>query len=153
MRSTVIFSFIIVFGVSCGNVIGTPELPPSEELIQGTWQVFDVIVDGQNFPVTNPGAGQIQVTFEDYDVEYIYPELNENQLPTSNSDTLWGDWSFNDDESLVTIANFSEDEPSKTLEWEIVSLGIGLLHTRFYERSPTSPDDIITYEFIYRLSN
>ena len=105
----------------------------------------------QTFPVTNPGAGQIQVFFSDSTVIYIYPELNDLGLPTSNTDTLYGDWLFRNNYSSIYITNYSPHDES--LEWNIEELGVGLLHTSFEQRSITDTSVISLYEFIYRLSD
>ncbi len=151
MKRVFLFVGLFLLWINCSNVVGTPELPPPEELILGTWQVFDVIVDGQNFPVTNPGAGQIQITFEDSTVIYIYPEPDVNGLPTSGTDTLYGDWYFRDNYSDIFITNYSPND--ENLVWDIVEIGVGLLHTSYIGRAISDTSSTSTYEFIYRLSN
>lgn len=149
MRPQFYIIILSLFLIHCGNTIGTPELPQPEELILGTWEVFDASIDGQKFPITNPGFGQIQTTFMESTVEHIYPKIDERGLPSILADTLYGPWYFNDDYSMVSL--FDEDGLDNSFDWDVVELGVGILHTRFVERSPADTTTLSTYDIIYRL--
>lgn len=60
---------------NCNDVTGSEEIKTPSEMILGKWKVSEATIDGSVYPVTNPGFGQIEVTFTENDVEYIYREL------------------------------------------------------------------------------
>lgn len=137
--------------LNCSSFTGTPELPPNEDLIIGSWVVHIASIDGQNYPITNPGFGQIKVSFDESNLEYIYPLLNEYSLPTTFSDTLNAAWNFDDSYTSILITN--RDDGGEDLNWEILEIGVGLLHTRYEGQSPTDPNILSTYDITYSLIN
>ncbi len=146
--STLLVGALLIF-LGCDSVGSTEQLSP-EELIQGSWQVSFATIDGEVYPVTVPGLGQIQAIFNENNVEYTYPAVDENGLPTGQTDTLNGDWSFNDEHSRLIISNIGNGIVSE-MEWVIVNIGVGLLQTSYEGPSAFNPALTSTYEITYRL--
>lgn len=137
--------------VNCSDVSGVSEPLSPEELIVGSWQVSNASIDGQIYPVTNPGFGQIQAIFDESNVTYIFPGVDANGLPTAQTDTLRGDWNFNGDYSKLFITNIPNELVSE-MEWGIMNIGVGLLQTTYVGPSPLNQSVTANYEITYRLT-
>ncbi len=147
--SAILIGTILLFA-GCDSVGSSEQLPP-EELIQGSWQVSFATIDGQVYPVTVPGFGQIQAIFDESNVEYIFPGIDANGLPTAQTDTLRGNWNFNENYSTLYITNIGNELVAQ-MEWSIINIGVGLLQTSYDGPSATNPAVTATYEITYRLT-
>jgi len=147
--STVMLGAFIIF-IGCDNVSGSLEQLPPEELILGSWQVSFARIDNQVYPVTTPGFGQMRAIIAENTILYIYPDVDDNGLPTAKNDSLYAFWSFNNDNSLITISNPQDN--STLLVWEVLNLSVGLLKTSYEAQSPSSTEATSTYELTYSLT-
>ncbi len=140
---------LFVSFIGCSTDSGSDSLT-KEELLIGSWKVTSAVIDSTNTPVTVPGLGQISATFTTTSYTYTYPEVNEQGQPTSNTASVTGTWSFNEDYSMLTLVPPANSN-FPTLEWEIITLSIGILNTRFEQRSAADPTQTSTYEINYIL--
>ncbi|HCD53090.1 MAG TPA: hypothetical protein DEQ34_11620 [Balneolaceae bacterium] len=142
--------FIFLLLSACKGSTGNEELTDLE-LIQGTWVVQIAVIDGNSQPITNPGLGQMQLTLTESNYTYLFPEVGATGLPTGNTDSIQGIWSFNDDHSMIYLDRSAVGEDD--FEWEIIQLSIGILKTRYTERAADGSDGTSTYEFTYKLAS
>lgn len=150
MKYSTLFLGALFLVYGCSDVSGVSEQQTPEELIIGTWQVSSASIDGQVYPVTNPGFGQIQATFSEDGVEYILPGVDANGIPTIQTDTLNGDWNFNDAHTMLYITNIAGSFTTD-MEWSVVNIGVGLLQTSYVGPNPTDFSSTATYDITYRL--
>lgn len=87
MRTLIILAVSLFILTNCNDVTGSEEIKTPSEMILGKWKVSEATIDGSVYPVTNPGFGQIEVTFTENDVEYIYPGVDDSGMPTASTDT------------------------------------------------------------------
>lgn len=142
---------LILLLAGCSDDPVSEDLTPSE-LLLGTWKVSSAVIDGQTQPVTNPGLGQISASFEKESYSYIFPETTDTGLPTGNTVTTSGTWSFNNDHTLLTLTPVTGSQ-LPTLVWEIVSLSPGILNTSFEQPNPANGGQVSTFEINYSLNN
>ena len=146
-----LFIVLLLLLAGCSDDPVSEELSP-EELLLGTWKVNSAVIDGQNQPVTNPGLGQISATFQEESYNYVFPETSSIGLPTGNTVTTSGTWSFNSDNTLLTLTPVAGSQ-LPTLEWEIISLSPGILNTRFEQPNPANGGQTSNFEINYSLDN
>ena len=146
-----LFIVLLLLLAGCSDDPVSEELTP-EELLLGTWKVSSAAIDGQSQPVTNPGLGQISADFQEESYSYIYPETSPLGLPTGNTITTNGTWSFNNDHTLLTLTPAAGSE-LPTLEWEVISISIGILNTKFEQPNPATGGQTSTFEINYSLDN
>ncbi len=151
MKYSTLFVGALFLFVGCSDVSGVSEPLTPEDLILGSWQVSAATIDGEVYPVTIPGLGQIEAIFHESGVEYIYPGVNANGIPTGETDTLTGEWHFNEDHSMLYITNISEGF-SSDMEWSVIRIGVGLLQTTYNGPSITNPNTTVTYDITYQLT-
>lgn len=149
MKHTIFLIGILIFAVNCEDVTGMQELKTPKEMILGTWRVSIATIDGDIYPVTNPGFGQIEVEFSENMVEYIYPGVDENGMPTAKTDTLVGNWELLEENTLIHITHTVNN--ATLFEWGIVNLSVGLLQTSFESQSPLDPQRLSRYVLTYKL--
>ena len=127
-----------------GNVETNPEV-----LILGTWNVSNASVDGQTYPITNPGFGQVQAIFEADNFTYIYPHVEANGLPTGRTDTLNAFWTFN--ASYDTLRFTDKLSSELVLIWHVKELKVGLLSTDYVTQRPDNAEVTSFYDIDYKL--
>lgn len=151
MRTLVLF---ITFGLAvagCSDTTSTTSEQDPTVLILGTWTVTEATIDSQSYPVSTPGFGQVQATFDTDFFTYIYPQLHpETGFPTGETDTVTAVWAFNDDHSLLTISNPIDN--TVIFEWNILRLQVGVLSTTYKAQSAMNANVISDYAISYKLN-
>ncbi|MBO6536270.1 MAG: hypothetical protein JJ966_08615 [Balneolaceae bacterium] len=149
MRTLIILAVSLFILTNCNDVTGSEEIKTPSEMILGKWKVSEATIDGSVYPVTNPGFGQIEVTFTENDVEYIYPGVDDSGMPTASTDTLIANWQLENESTLIHITHPINNVT--LFEWEVVNLGVGLLKTSFISQSPLDQQSTSTYILTYQL--
>lgn len=141
-------SILLTLSYSCTSAVEPVEELTKSDFLQGTWVVQQAIINEDEVPVTSPGLGQIEATFEGDRYKYVFPEIGTNGFPTGNTDFIEGTWSFNDSEDTILIDRSASQE--EALEWKIINLSNGILDTEYLEYFPGSSDPSV-FRFSYRV--
>lgn len=133
---------------ACTSPIESVEELTTTDLLQGTWVVQKAMINDDEYPVTNPGFGQIEAIFDGDQYKYIFPEIGNNGLPTGKTNFIEGIWSLNQTEDIIIIDRSSIDQDA--LRWEIINLSKGILETEYAEYFPGSEVPSV-FRISYRL--
>lgn len=139
--------FLMIAVMGCSSPTEVVEELTDFDHIQGTWVLQQAIINGDDTPVTNPGLGQIQATFTEKTYVYVFPEIGTNGFPTGNTDSIEGDWSFNEDHSEISLDRSAYDQ--EPFVWTIKNLANGIFDTEYRESFPGSTAESV-FEFSYR---
>ena len=150
-RVSIFLIFIFSTLTGCLEAPVTASFTP-DELVLGSWKVTKAVVGGVEYPVYNPGLGQIEVEFAPTEYTFVYPLINEAGQLSGETDTVSGRWEFANDFTIMNLYD-SIVQDSITMNMEIKELKPGIFKTLYYGQSVVDPTQLTTYEIDYALFN
>lgn len=143
----VLFVFLMI---SCSDSTNSTETKSKSELLQYTWKVATMQLDGQSLPINSGNVDKIRITFNGSNYTYIYPAPPNSPTELLGTMlTLTGPWRFNEDETKLYLDRSVNDEPE--FEWEIVQLSQGIFRARYRAINPFDFAKESVYEFGYMI--
>jgi hypothetical protein len=136
--------------VNCEDIESTGPLT-EEDLILGNWKLQTAAIDGEDQPITVPGLGQIEIVVSDESYTFTYPELNSNNFPTGETESISGQWNLNLADSTLVLYQYEEGNSTAikdSVEWNINMLTFGYLHTDFWFR-PSENLQLNYYDLVF----
>jgi hypothetical protein len=136
--------------ISCSDSADSTETKSKTELLQYTWKVAAMQLDGQALPINSGDVDKIRITFNGNNYTYVYPAPPNSpaeQLGTML--TLTGPWRFNEDETKLYLDRSMIDEPE--FEWEIVQLSPAIFRARYRAINPFDFTKESVYDFSYMI--
>ncbi len=141
--STVFVAVMILFA-SCGKYEEGPlvSLRSKEARVAGTYQVVDVLKNGQQDETALELSSMVQVTFEKDGIGEMSYTYTWGGASYTESESL--EWMFNDDETDLMVRYKGEDE-SEWGDWETIKI-IRLTDTEIWTEDYEN-DDVYEYHY------
>lgn len=147
------FAFVCIFVVlttSCSENGNEVEQKTEFELLQYTWKVSSMQIDGTPIPINSGNVDQIRITFNGTNYTYVYPAP-----PTAPAEqqgtmlTLNGSWRFNEQKTKIYLDRSQISEPE--FEWEILQLAPAIFRARYRAINPFDTSTESNYDFSYTI--